>query len=488
MNRRWLMTGVVAIALVAWSSISVAADPPEAAPQIFLDKSPQIVAYQLRRLSNAQLVGLERKPTETKYRPIYQALLTRRGLDKKYRDEALGVLAQLDHSDAVVELLDAIGNVDPEDKSTPPHELVGMLMAQKPAALAAQRDKIKSLASDSSSDLVKESAYAALAVADGKADDVWKLASSSEGGLPLLLAGIGLINDGHLRAAFFDRANPLVPKAPDEATQIAAVGAVAAMPGHEGDAFSELAALIRSAAPAVRDAAVRAIRHIPSDKWPESQIEPLAHDVIKLVQDTPAAQRTTPQIAQAVQLGNDLAGELADEQGLAIKKSLRELGVRVVVIRTLREQMQYDLRYFVVQAAKPVQVVLENGDAMPHNLVITVPGALQEVAVAAGTMPAPDLNATRAYIPDSPKVLQALSLVQPDESQSLSFIAPSQSGEYDYVCTFPGHWVRMYGVMLVVPDLDAWEKDPKPPTDPLLHKPYDSQKNEATGAMPMGEH
>jgi azurin len=188
-----------------------------------------------------------------------------------------------------------------------------------------------------------------------------------------------------------------------------------------------------------------------------------------------------------VQLGNDLAGALADEQGLPIKKTLRDLAVRVVVIQTLREQMQFDTKYFVVQAGKPVQVILENNDAMPHNLVITAPGAMQEIAIAAGTMPPPsDPDSKSAYIPDSPKVLQSLSIVQPGESATLNLTAPTAPGAYDYVCTFPGHWVRMYGVMLVVPDLDAYEKAPAPPEDPILKKPYDSQKNEATGGGMAG--
>src|SRR5207248_7623813 len=139
----------------------------------------------------------------------------------------------------------------------------------------------------------------------------------------------------------------------------------------------------------VRAAAVRSIRRVPPNKWPKDQIEPLAKDVVKLVEQTPAAERTTPAAGQAVQLGNDLASALPPEQGAPIKKSLRELGVRVVVVRTLREQMQYDTNYFAVQAGKPVQVILENNDAMPHNLVVTEPGAMAEIAVAAGTMPPP---------------------------------------------------------------------------------------------------
>ena len=106
---------------------------------------------------------------------------------------------------------------------------------------------------------------------------------------------------------------------------------------------------------------------------------------------------------------------------------------------------------------------------------------MQEIAVAAGQMPPPtDLNTKTAYVPQSPKVLEALSMVQPGESETLSFTAPKQPGSYDFVCTFPGHWVRMYGVMLVVPDLDAYEKSPKAPKDPLTGKTFDSPKNEPT--------
>jgi hypothetical protein len=34
----------------------------------------------------------------------------------------------------------------------------------------------------------------------------------------------------------------------------------------------------------------------------------------------------------------------------------------------------------------------------------------------------------------------------------------------------------MYGVMLVVPSLDAFEAKPVVPNDPLTGKPYDSQR------------
>jgi azurin len=489
MNRRILKClSAIALTLCTCGTMCHAEDQPAPVekPNVLLDKSPRVVAYQLKRLSNAQLILVDRNAGDAKYKPVYEAILTRKGMDSKYREEAVKALAELDKSSPVVVLLDAIGKADPDDKAMP-RELIGMLMAQKPADLASQKEKIQSLAGDSQIDVVKTAAYAALAVANGEPEATWQLAASKNE-LKNLIAGIPLIKDSRVRSTFFGQVNPLVNKSPDGATQIAAIGAISAMPGHEADAFNELAGLITSGKGDVRDAAMRSIRRIPADKWPEAGIEPLAVAVVKLVKETPADQRTGPVIAQAVQLGNDLSQEMDDARGQAVRKQLRELAVPVVVIRTLREQMEYDTRYFVVQAGKPVEVTLENADAMPHNLVITAPGAMQEIAVQAGSMPPPMDDSKKAYIPDNPKVLDSLSMVQPDESATMTFTAPKTPGEYDFVCTFPGHWVRMYGVMLVVPDLEAWEKSPKPPQDPLIRKPYDSQRNEANAAMSGMDH
>lgn len=263
------------------------------APHIFLDRNPRIVAYQLRRLTNAQLIAVERHDDDAKYKPVYEALLMRWEVDKKYRDEAVAALAKLDRANPVIVILNAIASVDSEDKVTP-HELISMLMSQKPAELAAQRDKIQSLATGSASDLAKQAAYAALAVADGKPDQVWQSASSRADGIKLILQGILLISDGHLRAAFFDRANPLVSRSPDEATRVAAIDAISSIPGHEAEIFKELAEMVKTGQEPVRDAAVRSIRRIPQDKWPDDQVEPLARQIVKLVRQTPPRAADQP--------------------------------------------------------------------------------------------------------------------------------------------------------------------------------------------------
>jgi putative heme-binding domain-containing protein len=96
---------------------------------------------------------------------------------------------------------------------------------------------------------------------------------------------------------------------------------------------------------------------------------------------------------------------------------------------------------------------------MPHNFAIVQPGALREIGEAAeATAREPDAVA-RHFIPDSDKVLLGSNLLQPGESQSLVFEVPSQPGVYPYVCTYPGHWRRMYGALYVVENLQEYQAD-----------------------------
>jgi glucose/arabinose dehydrogenase/azurin/lysophospholipase L1-like esterase len=151
--------------------------------------------------------------------------------------------------------------------------------------------------------------------------------------------------------------------------------------------------------------------------------------------------------------------------------------VQVVKIETIPEKMLFDVRWFAVEAGKPVQLVLTNPEAMPHNLVVGAPGSLKEIGNAAATMPMPSDPKAKAFVPDSPKVLYATNLVMEDQSAQLAFNAPKEPGEYIFVCTYPGHFVRMYGVMLVVPNMAAWEKQQTIPTDPMTGQPFTAKRN-----------
>ena len=72
--------------------------------------------------------------------------------------------------------------------------------------------------------------------------------------------------------------------------------------------------------------------------------------------------------------------------------------------------------------------------------------------------------------------MRSSKLLQPRESQKLSFTAPTTPGVYPVVCTYPGHWSRMYAAMYVVEDVDEYladaegylAKHPLNIADPLL--------------------
>lgn len=126
-----------------------------------------------------------------------------------------------------------------------------------------------------------------------------------------------------------------------------------------------------------------------------------------------------------------------------------EDSVTIVQIKAIAG-LQFDIVRFNVKPGEKVQLIFTNADDMSHNLLITKPGARLEVINAALKLEekGPELN----YIPKSSQVLWSIPVLSPDQTQSFIFTAPTQTGAYPYVCTFPGHGFVMYGVMYVTAD------------------------------------
>lgn len=120
-----------------------------------------------------------------------------------------------------------------------------------------------------------------------------------------------------------------------------------------------------------------------------------------------------------------------------------------IVIKTITNEMKYDVTKFEVKAGEQVELVLENPDFMQHNLIITKPGTKETVGAAADKMAADPNAAELNYVPQTSDVLYATPLLNPNDSYSLKFTAPATPGEYPFICTFPGHWRIMQGVMIV---------------------------------------
>ncbi|SHF90896.1 putative membrane-bound dehydrogenase domain-containing protein [Arenibacter palladensis] len=119
-------------------------------------------------------------------------------------------------------------------------------------------------------------------------------------------------------------------------------------------------------------------------------------------------------------------------------------------IKTIKNEMKYDITEFVVETGKPVELVFENTDFMQHNLVITKVGEKEKVGMAADKLAMDPNGAEKNYVPEMPEVLFATAIINPEEKVVLKFIAPEEPGDYPFICTFPGHWRIMQGVMKVV--------------------------------------
>ncbi len=210
-----------------------------------------------------------------------------------------------------------------------------------------------------------------------------------------------------------------------------------------------------------RSAAIRALQRIPRPFWPKDNAQTLLTTVLDAIKKIPAKERTTPEAIDAIEFADGLAGLLPAEEGKKVRTELGELGVRVIRINTLLERMSYDKDVLVVRAGKPVEFVFENTDLMPHNFVITTPGSMEELGKLAEASATSPEFAARGFVPKSPKVLLGSVLLQPREVQKLSFNAPTKPGVYPYVCTYPGHWMRMHGALYVVDDLVSYQANPE---------------------------
>ncbi|MBX2923436.1 MAG: HEAT repeat domain-containing protein [Chitinophagaceae bacterium] len=125
-------------------------------------------------------------------------------------------------------------------------------------------------------------------------------------------------------------------------------------------------------------------------------------------------------------------------------------GRTVVQLSTVPAKMVFDKTTITVKAGEAITVIFENPDGMPHNVVIAKPGMLEKVGKAADAMAAQKDGYEKSFVPSVPEVLFFTPLIQPGKNFRLDFKAPQKSGEYPFVCTFPGHWQTMKGVMKVV--------------------------------------
>ncbi|MFO1066025.1 MAG: PVC-type heme-binding CxxCH protein [Pirellulales bacterium] len=245
----------------------------------------------------------------------------------------------------------------------------------------------------------------------------------------------------------------------DESIYDVAIRTVASLPGHEAEKFSDWAGLVR--ADRQVKTALDALAQLPESAWNTKEVPGLIDNTIGYLSNLPVVLRTSESSQGTIRFAKALAAKLSADKAAEASKRLDNLDVRVIAIGTVVERMIYDKETIVVQAGKSVEFRFANTDNMPHNLAFVKPGSLEEVGLAAEAT-ARDADAKdRHYVPKSDKVLLASRLIAPGESQSIVFDVPAAPGYYPYVCTYPGHWRRMFGALIVVENLDEYQASPE---------------------------
>jgi azurin/glucose/arabinose dehydrogenase len=406
--------------------------------------NPAGFRHLMSSLSAADLQKLQKTPT------VLEAVLTRAETADADRTQALDALAKARKQKRAAVVISAL-----ENGGTAP--VARLLPWQDGKELKAERARVEALATKGSSPEIRAAAWAALAVADDGFDAAWASAAKTASGLTDLMNGIPSLLDPDFRAKAAAMVRPVLQQASgDGAQRRAAIRALVSFPGDAKGVFSTLTALIANGQEVAT--AAQGLRTVPRADWPKSEAGVAAKALVAWAKQVPASGRTAQDYVETVQFASDLAGTLDPSDASALRAELKAFRVPVFVVRTVREQLRFDTPRLVVEAGKSYEIIVENGDFMPHNLVIVKPGSREAIGNATATMKPDERDGRgRPYVPrGNANVLAATQLLEAGQKETLKLTAPATEGTQEFVCTFPGHFTLMWGTIVVTKDVDAY--------------------------------
>ena len=234
--------------------------------------------------------------------------------------------------------------------------------------------------------------------------------------------------------------------APQQSLAQLAMTTLLSMPSHQQPAMTNLIGLLSKGK--FGGAVINTIADLDTREISVDQIKSLAGDILQNLERIPPFERDQETFKKGTDLLHKLSVRLPAPEKIRMNNSLRNLQMVEISINSIAEQMKFDIDEFKVLAGQPVKITFRNPDAMPHNVVVLNPGKAREIGELAGVM---SDGFAKNYVPDSKDVLAATKLVKGGQVDVVKFMAPSQPGSYDFICSFPGHWSMMKGFMKVRP-------------------------------------
>ncbi|MCY3486822.1 MAG: plastocyanin/azurin family copper-binding protein [Bacteroidetes bacterium] len=142
--------------------------------------------------------------------------------------------------------------------------------------------------------------------------------------------------------------------------------------------------------------------------------------------------------------GSDSETEETTEASIEVTMSVEE------TIRPVGEEMKYEVDTLTVAAGTELTLILENTATLPtmvHNVVILTTNNDEDVnRVGMAAIVAGEEN---GYLPEDDAILAATPMAQPGETVQVTFTVPSEPGMHRFICTYPGHYALMQGVLVV---------------------------------------
>ena len=423
---------------------------------------PALLAAYIAKLDDRELLAVS--PANES---VLFARLERKSYDAPTREKVLSDLAKLHGKTRADELLAALGRLDVKGGSSSGAiaELAKIVATSSKESLLKDRAAYLDLASKASQGVTRKLAYAALLIADSSIEGAWEAAKAGPA-REALIQSIAVIVDPAIRGQF----QPKLADLSQSATggMLRAVQSALPLMGaaHVEGNFALLAKHVIDGRE--RASAANAIMQIPRSAWKKEFAAGVSEAVLSYAKTVPAEERAKQSFVELNQFAMEIASLVGNTEA---RRELRGLGVPVFVIKTVPEQMRYDVQRVVVESGKPFEIIFENPDVMPHNLVVVAPGKHMDIGMAAATM-GPNDNKDkqgRTYLPKGHAFIDATKLIEPGGKQALKLEAISKEGSYEFVCTFPGHAALMWGTIVVTKDVEAYLAANPVPQDPSDH-------------------
>lgn len=376
----------------------------------FLADNPIAISYLLNLTTEKELLELPQN------KQVLTAILWHKAVQKKVKEQAILALAkQLNKKpvEIILEMIESHGQ--PEKKfqefKMTKKDLIEILLAKDKSELLANRADFTNLIENNQNPNLQSIGYAALIMAGGSDKFPKDFHENNSQKTVSYLQGISLIR------------NP--------------------------ENIKIITNLIEPSGKYV-DLATDIISSQTDQELKDLYAETALGRILGYIRETPENQRQSKQFNNLVTLGKRLAVLLPQIESDKALSVLNNAGTMEIKLSTLPAKMLFNKENITVTAGRSVSLLFENPDLMPHNVVIVKPGTAEKVGEAVDAMAKLKDGFEKNFIPDLSDVLFATPLVNSGKNFQLNFKAPEQPGDYPFICSFPGHWRVMKGILKVV--------------------------------------